>query len=371
MMTQQIKDFIGRWKGNTAGETKVAQQHFLELCQALGVPVPSPQEAEELTYCFERTIKFPPSRGKQAAPEYVDVYRKDHFVWENKQGTEKGSARLGHGRRGTATWRREMNKAKGQAIRYALHVEHYAPPFVVVCDVGHQIRIWRDFTRSGKAYEHFRVLSYDDLDDEKAQSILRGVLNDPTSLNPAHYQVEVTKTVAESLAKVAKSLEKSEHPPALVARFLMRCVFTMFAEDTGLLPDRSFTDLLGQFINNPNALPAQLEHLWRLMDRGGFVFGIGNVLRFNGGLFKEQTSLPLTKEQIKYLYDAAEHDWSEVEPTIFGTLVEQALDDVERHALGAHFTPRPYIERLVRPTVIEPLRDEWMGVEAVVTEMLL
>ncbi|MCK7580994.1 MAG: hypothetical protein MZV65_38850 [Chromatiales bacterium] len=49
----------------------------------------------------------------------------------------------------------------------------------------------------------------------------------------------------------------------------------------------------------------------------------------------------------------------EVEPAIFGTLLERALDPAERHALGAHYTPRAYVERLVLPTVIEPLRADW------------
>jgi hypothetical protein len=48
-----------------------------------------------------------------------------------------------------------------------------------------------------------------------------------------------------------------------------------------------------------------------------------------------------------------------VEPAIFGTLLERALDPRERHKLGAHYTPRAYVERLVNPTVIEPLREEW------------
>ena len=48
-----------------------------------------------------------------------------------------------------------------------------------------------------------------------------------------------------------------------------------------------------------------------------------------------------------------------MEPAIFGTLLVRALDPVERHKMGAHFTPRAYVERLVLPTVIEPLRAEW------------
>ena len=53
-----------------------------------------------------------------------------------------------------------------------------------------------------------------------------------------------------------------------------------------------------------------------------------------------------------------------MEPAIFGTLLERALDPHERHKLGAHYTPRAYVERLVMPTIIEPLREEWEDVKA-------
>ena len=64
------------------------------------------------------------------------------------------------------------------------------------------------------------------------------------------------------------------------------------------------------------------------------------------------------------MFEAAQKDWHEVEPAIFGTLLEQALDPAERKRLGAHYTPRAYVERLVVATVIEPLREDWRNVQA-------
>ena len=66
------------------------------------------------------------------------------------------------------------------------------------------------------------------------------------------------------------------------------------------------------------------------------------------------------------LHEAARCDGKNVEPSIFGTLLERALDPKERHALGAHFTPRAYVERLVRATVEEPIRAEWDVVRTLV-----
>lgn len=88
------------------------------------------------------------------------------------------------------------------------------------------------------------------------------------------------------------------------------------------------------------------------------------MLKFNGGLFAEAHAIPLNRDQIALLLKASEADWRYVEPAIFGTLLERALDPRERHKLGAHYTPRAYVERLVFPTVIEPLRAEWQEVQA-------
>jgi len=96
---------------------------------------------------------------------------------------------------------------------------------------------------------------------------------------------------------------------------------------------------------------------------------MATLRRFNGSLFKSRRALPLAAEDIHELYVAAMQDWSDVEPAIFGTLLERALDPRERSKLGAHYTPRAYVERLVVPTIIEPLRADWEIVQAHVDDL--
>ena len=182
------------------------------------------------------------------------------------------------------------------------------------------------------------------------------------SLDPARRTAEVTREVAERLALVANALEAAKHDPEVVASFLTRCLFCMFAEDVGLLPKRSFADLLAKLSENPAGFVPMLKDVWHAMDKGEFSVAFnGNVLRFNGKLFKNPDVLPLAREHIDLLRQAAKSDWREVEPAIFGTLLERALNPLERHALGAHYTPRAYVERLVMPTVINPLREDWQA----------
>ncbi|WP_293602889.1 DNA methyltransferase, partial [Polaromonas sp. 17-63-33] len=211
------------------------------------------------------------------------------------------------------------------------------------------------------------------------------IWTDPDSLNPARISAQVTRDVAALLAQLAKSLEgnganfKPNQPLALVqqapiapetvAAYLTRCLFSMFAEDVELLPKGAFLGLLQTHRDDPATLQHMLRILWADMDRGGFSAALAKpVLHFNGKLFKgagqDGYSLLLTPEQIDLLIAAAKSNWREVEPAIFGTLLERALDPTERHALGAHYTPRAYVERLVLPTVIEPLRADWANAQA-------
>jgi hypothetical protein len=76
----------------------------------------------------------------------------------------------------------------------------------------------------------------------------------------------------------------------------MRCLFTLFAEDVGLLPSHSFTQLLADLRHDPPSFRSMVEHLWSTMNSGGFSVILRQAVpRFNGGLFAEQTALPLTE----------------------------------------------------------------------------
>ncbi len=118
-------------------------------------------------------------------------------------------------------------------------------------------------------------------------------------------------------------------------------------------------------------LPDALESLWASDGRGRVQPGAHGAASAasTGSLFHDRDRLPLTAAQLDLLLDASTSDWTNVEPAIFGTLLERALDPRERHKLGAHYTPRAYVERLVMPTVIDPLREEWDAVQVAVARI--
>ena len=383
-----VDAFIERWGASGASESGNYQLFVSELCDLLDVPPPDPAGADTRLneYVFERRVDYPDQDDREHG--YIDLYKRGCFVLEAKQGsdapTETEAERLGvhepdrrygTARRDRREWERAMQRAKNQAYRYARGLPDAEgwPPFLVAVDVGYCFDLYADFARQGKNYVPFpdpnshRIL-LEDLRDPDTRETLRAVVTDPLSLDPTRRSTAVTRQLAENLANVAASLEKN-HDPDRVAGFLMRCLFTMFAEDVELLPSRSFTELLERCRGNLDAFPKILDSLWATMDAGGFDSGImEDVREFNGSLFEDHDALPVSEAQLELLIKAAEADWSDVEPAIFGTLLERALDPRERHKLGAHFTPRAYVERLVVPTVIEPLREEWDAAQAAATK---
>lgn len=319
---------------------------------------------------------------------FIDLYKRHCFVLEAKQGSNPKPAasgslpvvrklKKGTAVRGTHGWDEAMLAARGQAERYAkaLPASEGWPPFLIVVDVGHSIELYADFSLTGKAYlpfpdpRTFRI-SLDQLALSSIQERLRAIWLDPLSLDPARETAKVTREVAGKLAILARNLEL-QHSPKAVAEFLTRCIFTSFAEDVRLLPERGWINLLQSLREDVANFPPMAEALWQTMNDGGFSPILrSHILKFNGGLFESTKALPLTRDQLGLLIEAADSRWRDVEPAIFGTLLERALDPDERHALGAHYTPRAYVERLVIPTLVEPIRDDWRNAQAVITQQV-
>jgi type II restriction/modification system DNA methylase subunit YeeA len=99
--------------------------------------------------------------------------------------------------------------------------------------------------------------------------------------------------------------------------------------------------------------------------------GRKRVQWFNGGLFDSAEVLRMTAPEIGTLVDVSKLDWNRIEPAIFGTLFERGLDPAQRAQLGAHYTGRDDIWRLVEPVIIRPLRREFEAMQVRVTELTM
>ncbi len=191
------------------------------------------------------------------------------------------------------------------------------------------------------------------------------MFNGSERLKPTLNPQDITAKAAARFGELGRRLQERGHDPRAVAHFLNRLVFCMFAEDARLLPDGLFTRTLRATERQPTLATAQLADLFAKMRTGGF-FGADVIRFFNGGLFDDAGVLPLEEDDLRLIVGtASEHDWSEIDPAIFGTLFEQALKATrERPALGAHYTDREKILKIVDPVIVRPLTAEWEAAKA-------
>lgn len=390
-------DFIRVWSAAGISERAHYQGFISQLCRVIGAPAPDEVRVGDPDYCFERPVRFLYEDGT-SHPGFIDCYRRGAFVLEAKQSRKRRDggvldpqhqlALVGARRRRMATVsdsaiERLMRAAKRQAEGYAKALDEW-PPFLIVVDVGRAIELWSDFARQGKAYSPFPDraryrIELSDLADPAIRERLRRVWTDPMSLDPAQRVAEVTTDIAADLAWLVRSIGArvpngpSGAPDAATraaranqtALFVMQCIFAMFADSVGLIERRGFLTFLESYRGQADQFHKGAGDFFRRMDQGGHCAAIRQDLRrFNGGLFKHATTLPITDAELEALIAAARRDWASVEPAIFGALLEQALDPRERSELGAHYTLRAYVERLIEPTVMEPLRADWEAVEA-------
>ena len=326
--------FIAKWRDATLKERSAAQEHFLDLCRLLDEPTPAETDPTGATYCFERG-----ARKDTGGDGWADVWKRHCFAWEYKGQ------------------RANLDAAFAQLRQYALALEN--PPLLIVSDLR-RFRIRTNWTNSvSRTYE----FDLDDLTDRAVRDRLKWAFSDPERLRPGETRRALTERAAAAFATLAQALRARGHDPPVVAHFVNRLVFCMFADDVGLLPDHMFTRMLRQTQRTPEQFTELAAELFRVMAAGGRV-GFEAVAWFNGGLFDDGAALPLEAADIETVLAASDLDWSEIDPSILGTLFERGLDPGKRAQLGAHYTDRDKIMLLVEPVVLRPWLAEWDAAKA-------
>ena len=327
-------EFIEKWRASQLKESSGAQEHFIDLCRLLDEPTPAEDDPTGERYCFERGAK-----KDTGGDGWADVWKKHCFAWEYK-GKHK-----------------DLDKAFEQLRQYSLALDN--PPLLIVSDME-TFRITTNWTNSVSVTETFVL---DDLADAAARQRLKWAMSEPERLRPGQSRQDLTESVAQTFASVAQALRDRGHDSHRVAKFINRLVFCMFAEDVDLLRNDVFTRMLETAHQKPPLFVPMTGELFAAMASGDRFFGPDPVPHFNGGLFDDDDALPLEKTEIETVLHAARLNWSDVDPSILGTLFERGLDPDKRSQLGAHYTDREKILLIVEPVVVQPLEREWSEVK--------
>jgi hypothetical protein len=341
----QLEQFIHKWRGSALKERQGYQEHFRDLCALFGHQYPSEADTQGDWFCFEYGV------AKQGGGDgWADVFKKGSFGWEYK-GKHK-----------------DLDAAYRQLLDYRVSLLN--PPLLIVCDFD-RFRVYTNFTNCENGCYEFDLAALPDKSALKPEltnfEVLRAVFESPEALRIGRDPLRITEDAAQSLGDIAIRMRKRGVDPLQAAHFVMKLVFCLFAESdkVGLLPNRPLKTLL---YKSRNDFTRRMTNRWiaeliAKMDQGG-EHHYDIIPQFDGGLFDGSAAVELENGEVKLLEVAAEFDWSRIEPSIFGTLLERSLDPQRQQQLGAHYTRPEEVMKVIEPVVLEPLREEWFDARA-------
>ena len=126
-------------------------------------------------------------------------------------------------------------------------------------------------TNFNKTVTKRHVIDLDDLAVPEHFEKLRQLFHDPEKLRPQETTDQATKSVANLVGIIADNIRSRGYPDTVIARFMDRVVFCMFAEDVGLLPAKIFSTLLGKHLQDATGFDTKLLALFRAMASGGYL----------------------------------------------------------------------------------------------------
>ena len=333
--TMTPQEFAGRWHDAGFGERQGAQSFFNDLCGLVGHLTPAAYGDPE-TYTFEKSVPG----------GFADAYFEQHFGWEFK-GQDA-----------------QLDGAFDQLLRYQVHLK--TPPLLIVSSFE-TIRIQTNFPGMETARH---VVGIAELEQPDRLGLVRDAFFAPQRFRERLRSVDaVTRETASLFQSIVVDMETHNEDPERLARYLNQLVFCLYSEDAGVLPEGLFTRIVAQHYREPATFDEAISSLFRLMATGGHA-GADRIPHFNGDLFNVVDTVEMSTVALQRLGEACDRNWRDIEPSIFGTLFERALDASNRAQMGAHYTGADDIELVVEPVVMTPLRREWEETRAAIEKLL-
>ncbi len=329
---RRLGELASRWGGYQGSERSEAQTFLNELLQCYGV------DRVEAGARFE----------ERARGGFVDMIWPGVCIAEMKRPSEA----------------KRLDTHRDQAFEYWKSVGRPgspAPPFVVLC-AFHRFQVYKPDEGWDAPQVDFELAEL----PEHREALAFLVGRHPSFES----QAALTRDAVVRVTDLYHRLEQRLHGDRDTVRdFVLQCVWTMFAEDLGMLGGRTLQDRLDDLVANPGRSSAdELGQLFRWLATPGGAPPHGlyaGTPYADGGLFETPAILHLEPDEVALLREAASFDWARVEPAIFGALLEGTLGPERQWALGAHYTSEADILKCVLPTVIEPWRERIRNIETV------
>jgi len=324
---RNLVDFARKWSLYEGSERAEAQTFLNELFGCYG------------TDRFDAGARFEEAQEGR----FLDLLWPRRCLIEMKRPSE--ARRLpAHREQALGYWRNAADAAR-----------NVPAPRYVVLSAFHRFEVWEPGAYPNEPRAEFELLELPDRVD--ALMFLAG--REPVFVAS---QEAVTREAVRLMTDLYTRLgDRRAAGPDELRDFLLQSVWCMFAEDLGQLEEHLFTQIVDDLISSPQRSSADdLGALFEWLNRPGQRPGGGmyaNTRYVNGGLFENPARLHLEQDELIALRLACEYDWRKVEPHIFGSLLQGALGAEALHALGAHYTHEVDIQKVIKPTIVDPWRE--------------
>lgn len=331
-MRERAARFVNEWKGETY-ERGESQSFWNDWFQVFGIPRRSVAKFE---HYVERL---------SGGHGFIDLFWPGYLIVEQKSA------------------RKDLVGAEGQAFDYLFGLKHAEMPRIVISSDFERF-IVRDL-ESGATYA-FALEEF----PERVEMFAWIAGHERRCFE---HEDEVNVKAAELMGRLYDLLDDSGYGGHELRTLLVRLLFILFADDTGIWEHNLFADyLLNQTAEDGRDTGMHLGQLFQVLntpeDRRQTSLDASLALfpYINGDLFAEQISLPSFDSRMRTrLADACRFDWKAISPAVFGSMFQSVMNREERRNLGAHYTREQNILKLIGPLFLDELRVEFAEASSV------
>lgn len=288
---------------------------------------------------FEQAVKL----DEKGSTKRIDLFWPKHLLVEMK------------------SFGQDLDKAFDQAYNYLRGIsDDDLPRYMMVCDLQ-TFRI-KDLAENNVEYQFELAELINNLDvfDFMQGKEIQGIT-----------EFELNERAALLLGELHDSLEASGYSGHQLQVFMVRILFCIFAEDTGVFNPHQFLRYLAKFTHESGQdTELHLSKLFQVLDtpydkRSANLLDEQAAFPYvNGHLFKERLDMPSFDAAMREkLIACCYFNWQEISPAIFGSLFQSIMDKSQRRHLGAHYTSEANILRVIEPLFLNQLKAELASIE--------
>lgn len=254
---------------------------------------------------------------------------------------------------------KDLNKAYEQLKDYIIHLPAEEMPDLLMVSDFENIVLYRRTTT-----ERFAFKTKDLHKNIKRFANIAGY----ETTREFENQVEVNVKAAEKMAKLHDALKEHGYEGHELEVYLVRILFCLFADDTGIFPADSFINYITNSKEDGSDLSDRIGKLFEVLNMPDDVRAKRTLLSadlrqfryINGGLFAARLApADFNAKMRSILLDCCNFDWNKISPAIFGAMFQGVMDKDQRRELGAHYTSEDNILKLINPLFMDELWQEY------------